>query len=97
MITVIVNFPTQDGATIESMADAFNSTAPHYEGLPGLIRKYYLFDPKTAIGGGVYLWESRAQAEAFYDDEWRKRIVEKYGSAPELRYFESPVIVDNAH
>lgn len=96
MITVIVNFPAPDGATVDSMRDAFQSTAPLYEGLPGLVRKYYLFDPEKGTGGGAYLWESRAQAEAFYDDAWRKRIEQKYGSSPIITYFESPVIVDNS-
>lgn len=96
MITVIVNFPAPEGATVESMRDAFKTTAPNYEGLPGLIRKNYLFDPENGIGGGVYQWESREQAVAFYDEAWRKRIEDKYGSQPDIRFFESPVIVDNS-
>lgn len=96
MITVIVNFPAPEGATVESMRNAFQTTAPNYEGLPGLIRKSYLFDPESGIGGGAYLWESREQAEAFYDEAWRKRIEDKYGSQPVISFFESPVIVDNS-
>jgi hypothetical protein len=96
MITVIVNFPTREGATLEDMETAFNSTAPKYDGLPGLVRKYYLFDEEAGIGGGVYLWETREQAEALYNGEWRQTITKKYGSAPDIRYFESPVIVDNS-
>ena len=96
MITAIVNFPAPEGATLESITEAFSSTTPRYEGLPGLIRKYYLFDPQTGVGGGVYLWEDRAQAEAFYDQAWRDRLTEKYGVPPDIRFFESPVIIDNA-
>lgn len=96
MITVIVNFPAPKGATVESMRDAFKTTAPLYDGLPGLVRKQYLFDPDNGIGGGAYLWESREQAEAFYDDAWRKRIEDKYGAQPVINFFESPVIVDNS-
>ena len=96
MITVIVNFPAPKGATVESMTEAFNTTAPLYDGLPGLIRKCYLFDPETGVGGGAYLWETRAQAEAFYDQAWRDRLTEKYGVPPDIRFCESPVIVDNA-
>jgi hypothetical protein len=96
MITAIVNFPLRHGTTFESATEAFNSTAPNYEGLPGLVRKYYLYDAEAGIGGGVYLWESRAQAEVFYDEAWRARIAEKYGAEPKITFFESPVIVDNA-
>jgi hypothetical protein len=95
MITVIVNFPAPEGATVESMRDAFASTTPRYEQLPGLIRKYYLFDPETHTGGGAYLWEDRAQAEAFYNAEWRDRLAAKYGVPPKITFFESPVIIDN--
>ena len=93
MITAIVNFPAPEGATSESMAKAFSETAPLYEGLAGLVRKYYLYDPESGTAGGVYLWESRDAAEAVYNDEWRARLTAKYGSAPSVRYFESPVIV----
>ena len=96
MITAIVNFPAPEGATLASITAAFSATSPMYEKLPGLIRKYYLFDPESGIGGGVYLWEDRARAEAFYDEAWRARIAEKYGVAPDIRFFESPVIIDNA-
>ncbi len=96
MITVTVIFPAPEGATLESITEAFRSTTPRYEGLPGLIRKYYLFDPDSGLGGGVYLWEDRAQAEAFYDDAWRARLTEKYGAPPKINFFESPVIIDNA-
>lgn len=95
MITVIVNFPAPEGATVESMRDAFASTTPRYEKLPGLIRKYYLFDADASVGGGVYLWQDRAQAEAFYNAEWRERLAQKYGVSPKITFFESPVIIDN--
>ncbi len=96
MITVTVNFPTPEGVTLEIITEAFRSTTPRYEGLSGLIRKYYLFDPKSGVCGGVYLWEDRAQAEAFYDQDCRDRLTEKYGVPPDIRFFESPVIIDNA-
>ncbi len=55
MITVTVNFPAPEGVTLEIITEAFRSTTPRYEGLPGLIRKYYLFDPESGIaGGGIF-------------------------------------------
>jgi hypothetical protein len=29
------------------------------------------------------------------DDEWRQRLVERYGAEPSVAYFASPVSVDN--
>lgn len=96
MITAIVQFKLPDGATLEEVTSIFQSTAPRYRGLAGLVRKYYLFDPETKMGGGCYLFENRAAAEAMFNDEWRTLIKDKYGAEPNVGYFETPVVVDNA-
>lgn len=95
MITAIVNFQLPADATLEQVTPLFEASVPRYQGAPGLVRKYYLFDPDTRVGGGVYLWESREAADAMYSPEWRASIAERYGLEPDIRYFESPVIVDN--
>jgi hypothetical protein len=41
------------------------------------------------------LFNSRKDAERLYNDEWKKYIVDRYGSEPSVAYFESPVVVDN--
>jgi len=95
MITAIVRFRLPANVDSAGAADLFRASAPKYEGLVGLVRKYYLFDAESHVGGGCYLWESREAAERFYDADWRKTITERY-SAPELNFFETQVIVDNA-
>ena len=95
MITAIVQFPLKDGTTLEEARAAYEGSAPKYRGLAGLARKYYLFDAAAGTGGGCYLWESRAAAETFYDDAWKRFITERYGAEPTITYFETPVIVDN--
>jgi hypothetical protein len=45
--------------------------------------------------GDVYLWQTRAAAEALYNGEWRARVKQLYGSEPEISWFDTPVIVDN--
>ena len=94
MITAIVNFPLPADVDLDQARTMFEQTAPRYAGMPGLVRKYYLFG--NGKGGGVYLWESREAAEAVYTPEWRQRIKSHYGAEPEISYFDSPVIVDNA-
>lgn len=95
MITTIVNFKLPAPMTLAQAESAFNGSAPKYQGLPGLVRKYYLLSEDGRTAGGVYLWRSRADAERLYNDEWRRFIRERYGCDPELAYFDSPVIVDN--
>jgi hypothetical protein len=76
-------------------AELFKDSAPKYRGLAGLVRKYYLYN-ESGIGGGVYLWESRAAAERVYTAEWKKMIADRYGTEPEISYYDTPVVVDNA-
>lgn len=96
MITAIVQFKVPGGTTLEMAKSLFESTAPRYRGMAGLVRKYYLFDPATAMAGGCYLFESRADADALFNDDWRALIADKYGAEPQIAWFETPVVVDNA-
>ena len=96
MITAIVRFKLPATINAAEAAELFKGSAPKYEGLKGLVRKYYLFDAESHTGGGCYLWESREAAELVYNAEWRKMITDRYGSPPEISLFETPVIVDNS-
>lgn len=95
MITAIVNFRLPAGVDAKGAAELFKGSAPKYRGMKGLVRKYYLFDAEKRIGGGVYLWKTRADAEAVYTPAWQAYIAERYGAPPDIRYFETAVIVDN--
>ena len=95
MITAVVQFKLTDGTSLEDATAIFQNTAPRYRGMTGLMRKYYLFDPETGTGGGCYLFETRAAAEAVFNDAWRALIKDKYGAEPGIHYFETPVVVDN--
>ena len=93
MITAIVQFSLPSPISLAEATQRFESSAPKYQNLPGLVRKYYLYGEGT--GGGVYLWKSRADAEKVYTAEWRAMIAQRYGAEPEITFYESPVIVDN--
>jgi len=95
MITAIVTFKLPADIDAKQAAKLFKGSAPKYRGIEGLVRKYYLFDGQSRIGGGVYLWRSRADAEAVYTPSWQAYIAERYGAAPDIRYFETAVVVDN--
>jgi hypothetical protein len=95
MITAIVQFRLPEPVTLAEATRRFESSAPKYKNLPGLVRKYYIVSDDGRSAGGVYLWETRQAAEAVYTGEWRERVEKLYGSAPTISFFESPVIVDN--
>jgi hypothetical protein len=94
MITAIVRFPLPTGTSLQDAKAMFEKSVPAYKGASGLIRKYYLFG-EDRTGGGVYLWQSRAAADHQYSQVWRNMIEEKFGTAPEITYYDTPVIIDN--
>ena len=73
----------------------FQSTAPKYRGIPGLIRKNYFVSEDGRRAGGIYVWQSRADAERVYTAEWKAFVEGKYGTPPAIEYLNSPVMVDN--
>jgi len=95
MITAIVTFQLPAGTSAAEAAKIFKESAPRYRGVPGLVRKYHVIG-EDGTGGGIYLWESCDAAEALYTAAWRDMIVQRYGAAPSICYFDTPVIVDNA-
>ncbi|MEZ5661568.1 MAG: YdhR family protein [Burkholderiaceae bacterium] len=64
MITTIVEFRLPTPMSAEQAREVFLNTAPKYRGMAGLIRKYYWVAPDGATAGGIYLWNSRADADA---------------------------------
>jgi hypothetical protein len=95
MITAMTTFTLPKPITREEARRIFLSTAPTYRGVPGLFRKTYVLSQDGATAGGIYLWNSKAEAEAMYTEAWRAFVREKYGTEPTVTYFESPVVVDN--
>ncbi|TAK75756.1 MAG: monooxygenase [Aquabacterium sp.] len=95
MIIAITRFQLPKPITLPEARRIFLSTAPTYQGVPGLFRKHYFLTPEGDAAGGVYLWNSRAEAEALYTAQWRAFVREKYGTEPSVTYLDSPVVVDN--
>lgn len=95
MITVIAKFKLPKPITREEARSIFLSTAPKYQDVAGLFRKCYTLSQDGNTVGGIYLWNSRAEAEAMYTESWRAFVREKYGADPSITYFDTPVVVDN--
>jgi hypothetical protein len=95
MITTITTFRLPKPITRDEARKIFLSTAPKYQGVPGLVRKVYVLSQEGDTAGGIYLWNSRADADAMYTESWRAFVREKYGTEPSVTYLDSPVVVDN--
>jgi hypothetical protein len=46
--------------------------------------------------GGVYLWKTRADAEASYSGPWLAGIRERYAMDPQIKYFDTACVTDNS-
>jgi hypothetical protein len=95
MITVIVTFKLPKPITRDEARRMFLSTAANYQGVAGLVRKVYVLSQDGNTAGGIYLWNSRAEADAMYTESWTAFVKEKYGADPLVTFFDSPVVVDN--
>jgi hypothetical protein len=95
MIVAIVTFRLPKPVSLDEITKTFQSTAPRYQGVPGLLRKNYWLSEDGRRAGGIYVWETRADAERVYTAEWKKLVESKYGNPPEIEYLHSPVMVDN--
>jgi hypothetical protein len=95
MITALVQFQLPSPISLDEATRRFESSAPKYQNLAGLVRKYYIRSEDGRVAGGIYLWATRADAERVYDGEWRERVEKLYGAKPTVTWFDSPVIVDN--
>jgi len=69
MITAIVQFKLPPHIDLAACAAHFRSIAPGFRTVPGLIRKQFIY-AEDGWAGGVYLWQTRAAAEAFYTGPW---------------------------
>ena len=91
---VIVQFDLPK-RTEEQAIKGGTATAPTYRNpaTKGLIRKDYLNG--DAGTGGVYLWENRRAAEAWFTEAKIAELTERFGARPRLTWYDTHVTVDN--
>lgn len=97
MIIAVVQFMLQTPVSKEEAYNRAETTAPLYRDIDGLLNKQYLWGEDGLTVGGVYLWNSREEAEACYNDEWRQRLANKYETDPMISWYDCPVLLDNRH
>ena len=95
MITAIVQYKLPPHIDLAACAAHFRSIAPDFRAVPGLIRKQFIY-AEDGWAGGVYLWQTQAAAEKFYAGPWLDGIRGRYGMDPQIKFFQTACITDNA-
>ena len=93
MIVAFLQFDAR-GKDAEKIIELYEESAPRCMNWKGFIRKYYVLSEDGSTGGGIYLWNSKAEAEAILTDEFKAYVANRYGSEPVISYFECPVVAD---
>lgn len=95
-VAAVVLLPALAGRTREQIEAAMRKSIPTYDYLPGLVRKYFIITDDLGYGG-IYLWQNRKVAEAWFNDSavWSAGVSKSVGKHADITYFSVPLIVDN--
>jgi hypothetical protein len=84
----IVRIPSPWWAPNFLVTGRFVDSIPQYAAAPGLTHKAYIHSEDRRFGG-VYLWESRAAAEAWFDEAWHARVKRTRGADGDVRVLDA--------
>lgn len=96
MYTVMWTFLVSQGTSKDSLRQTIKATAHTYQGIAGLIRKYYGISDDGQTLVGIYLWESKAAANRFYTAEWVALVTKRWNAPPLRQEWETPIVVESA-
>ncbi len=95
MIVELVTFRATPGADWDAILDEARATIPRWRVNTQLVRKHYLLGEDGTECAGLYIWPTRAAAEAAHDPAWRAAVAQRTGTPPTIRYFELQMLLDN--
>ncbi len=92
-VVVIVKVPKPWYAPNWLVERKMRDAVPQYRQIPGLTFKIFTFARPGGEFGGVYLWNDRASAQAWFGPAWYKRVRDERGVEPEVRMYEATRVV----
>jgi len=95
MHTVVWTIAVNEGTSKQDILEGIEASGPDYESVPGLIRTYFGMAEDGKLVVEIYLWQSRADAEAFFTHGWETQVARRWQSAPMRRQdWETPLVVE---
>ncbi|MBU6379569.1 MAG: monooxygenase [Gammaproteobacteria bacterium] len=93
LIAVVVIAKIPAGAPRAKVEEGILASVPTYQKVPGLLRKVFIVNEDSY--GGMYVFASRAAAEAWFTPDFAAKVKARSGVDPQIIYFDSPVQIDN--
>lgn len=95
MHIVIWKFEVMEGKSHQDLAEAVAADSRDYGGVLGLVRLYYGIAPDLKSVIEIYLWQSKAAADRFFNADWDGEVSRRWESARMTRQdFEAPAVVE---
>ena len=94
MITAIVRYTLPASIGRDACRAHFLKIAEGFGEAKGLRRKQFIWN-ESGTAGGVYLWDTLADAKRFYQGPWLQGILERYGVYPDIEYFTTFAMTEN--
>jgi hypothetical protein len=97
MHIVIWKYEIMEGKSRQDLVESIQADAPAYQDVPGLIRMDYAFAPDLKAVVQIFLWQSKAQADRFFDPLWDGASSRRWESAPMKREdYIAPLMVEGS-
>jgi hypothetical protein len=71
------------------------AAVPEYEAIAALDEKLYVLTEDGRFGG-IYVWRSRVDAEAYYSPAWRQGVRQRRGVDPQVDLFDATAVVEGS-
>jgi hypothetical protein len=97
MHLTITRFEVTAPISRAELAALFEQSLPRYSAVPGLLSKHYYMEPDSRFAGGVYLWATPQDAQAFLTPAFSEGIRARFGGLPTVQVLDCPVTLDNIH
>jgi hypothetical protein len=96
VIGVNVSFQYEDSFDRSRVIGVADNARATFEGMPGLLFKFFTFDEAARRASNFYVWDSQEAALKFFSNELRQRVTDLYGVAPTIEFVEIAQVVDNS-
>ena len=91
-VATLVTIAVPPGVDRARLVAEFRAAIPAYQKVPGLQRKYFVITGDGRFGG-IYLWDTQASAERWFDSAWHERARMTYGADAVIEWFDTPILL----